>query len=311
MVLEFNIQKNKKGRNRMTRCVIIVTYEPELQHLRRLTESVEEALFIPIIVDNSEKNQVRIEMVSEHSKVISLGYNQGIAAAQNRGIEYALSIGAEIIGFFDQDSNADARLIQKLSAYIEKNEKCVVAPLALEKDTLKEYPAQNLNKIGYPQDVFVKGMKTPKKVDIVISSGMMTTATVLCKVGNYDEDYFIDFVDIEWCLRCKKANIPIYVLPDAVLLHKIGNENVSIEGMEITLHSPLRTYYKVRNSFLLMHKKNGFVFSARQIFPAIIHNFLLICRVNNKKSYLKYYFTGLIHGICGVRGKYREGKKNA
>ncbi len=291
----------------MTKCVIIVTYEPELNNLKRLSECVQDAGFTPVIVDNSLKNPVRQKEIFDGSKIISMGTNAGIAAAQNAGIQYALHEGAEIFGFFDQDSDADAKLIGQLEENLKIHGDCVVAPLALEKETLKEYPVQRLNKIGYPSDVYVKGCTAPQKVDIVISSGMMTTAGVLSKVGNFDEDFFIDFVDIEWCLRCKKAGIPVFVIPDAILMHKIGKETVAMDKLEITVHSPVRTYYKVRNAFLLLYKKAGVVFSVRQILPALLHNLLLIFRVEKKREYAKYYITGILHGIFGVRGSYGKG----
>lgn len=295
----------------MTKFVIIVTYEPELNNLKRLTQCVQDAGFVPLIVDNSEKHLVNPKEVSSQCQIVSMHQNAGIAAAQNVGISYAKKLGAEVIGFFDQDSTADEKLLKKLETTLKQLGECVVAPLALEKDTFQEYPVQKLNKIGYPYDVFVKGKKKAQQVDLVISSGMMTTAKVFEKVGNYDEDFFIDFVDVEWCLRCKKAGVPIFVIPDAVLLHKIGSENVTVGEMNIVVHSAVRTYYKVRNSFLLLYKKAGFVFTIRQILPAVLHNFLQIFSVKDKGMYLKYYLLGILHGICGVRGKYRGGKKNA
>ena len=234
--------------------------------------------------------------------------NAGIAAAQNAGVLLAKKLGAELIGFFDQDSQADAELIRRLLDYTELYEDCVIAPVALEKDTLLEYPVQRLNSIGYPKNVYVKNAKRPQKVDLVISSGTMMSMKVIEKAGMFDEDFFIDFVDIEWCLRCKKAEIPIYVFPDAVLYHKIGNETINAGQMKITVHSPLRTYYKVRNSFLLLYKKVNVIFAFRQILPAVIHNFLLIFQEENKKEYLKYYLLGICHGVCGIKGKYKKGK---
>lgn len=292
----------------MLKCIIIVTYEPELNHLHHLIKNVQNAGFISIIADNSEKNPITQQMLPEECKLVSMEGNAGIAAAQNAGIECAKKLGADIISFFDQDSNATAKLIMKLADYVEIHESCVAAPLALEKDTLLEYPVQNLNRIGYPKDVYVKNAKEPQRVDLVISSGTMMTMSVLEKVGGFDEDFFIDFVDIEWCLRCKKAGIPIYVLPDAVLYHKIGNKTIDAGEMKITVHSPLRTYYKVRNSFLLLYKKINVIFTLRQILPAVIHNFLLIFKVEKRKEYLKYYLLGILHGICGVKGKYKKGK---
>lgn len=287
----------------MEKYAIIVTYEPELLNLKRLTEETEKAGFIPIVADNSQTRFVEKSDLSSNSQLIRLGSNQGIAKAQNAGIIYALEQNAKFLVFFDQDSNADAELISKLADFVKKNESCVAVPLALDKETLKEYPVQIINRIGYPSDVFVKGENKPQRVDLVISSGMMMSADVIRKVGLYDEDFFIDFVDIEWCIRCKKSNIPIYVLPDAVLLHKIGSKNIEVSGREITVHGAARTYYKVRNSFLLLYKKINVIFAIRQILPALIHNFILIFKVKEKGSYAKYYLKGIIHGICGVCGK--------
>lgn len=295
----------------MLKCIIIVTYEPELNQLRHLVKNVQAADFLPILVDNSEKNPLKKGLFFGEIQMIAMQGNAGIAAAQNAGITLAKKLGAEIIGFFDQDSQADAELIQKLSNYTDLYEDCVIAPVALEKDTLLEYPVQRLNKMGYPKDVYVKNAKRPQKVDLVISSGTMMSMKVIEKAGMFDEDFFIDFVDIEWCLRCKKAAVPIYVLPDAVLYHKIGNEVIDAGQMKITVHSPLRTYYKVRNSFLLLYKKVNVIFAFRQILPAVIHNLLLIFRVENKKEYLKYYLLGIGHGICGVKGKYKKDNYDA
>lgn len=295
----------------MLKCIIIVTYEPALEHLSSLIKNVQTAGFLPILVDNSEKHPLKKGMFLGEIQMIFMEGNAGIAAAQNAGVLLAKKLGEELIGFFDQDSQADAELIQKLSDYTELYDGCVVAPLALEKDTLLEYPVQRLNKMGYPKDVYVKNAKRPQKVDLVISSGTMMSMKVLEKAGMFDEDFFIDFVDIEWCLRCKKAAIPIYVLPDAVLYHKIGNETIDAGQMKITVHSPLRTYYKVRNSFLLLYKKVNVIFAFRQILPAVIHNFLLIFQEENKKEYLKYYLLGICHGVCGIKGKYKKGNRNA
>jgi len=291
----------------MIKCIVIVTYEPELNHLHQLVNNVQNAGFLPIIIDNSEKKSLTQQMGLKKCKLVSMEGNIGIAAAQNAGIAFAKHLGAKMIGFFDQDSNADEELIRKLADFLTTHEFCVVAPLALEKDTFSEYPVQNLNHIGYPKDIYVKSAKEPQQVDLVISSGTMMNMCVLEKVGGFDEDFFIDFVDVEWCLRCKKARIPIYVLPDAVLYHKIGNETIDVANMKITVHSPLRTYYKVRNSFLLLYKKVNVIFAVRQILPGVIHNFLVIFKTKDKKEYLRYYLLGICHGICGVKGKYKKG----
>ena len=295
----------------MTKCVIVVTYEPELNNLKRLTQCAQKTGFTTIVVDNSEKCPVEPKDIEGTAQIVRMHGNAGIAAAQNAGIRRAKELGAEILGFFDQDSDADEKLLETLENALGVLGECVTAPIALEKDTLEEYPVHRLNRFGLPKDVFVKGQEKPVQVDLVISSGTMTTAGVFEKTGLFDEDFFIDFVDVEWCLRCKKAGVPIFVIPDAVLLHKIGSGDVAVGDKKILVHSPMRTYYKVRNSFLLFYKKAGVLFTIRQILPAVLHNFLLIFSAKDKGAYCKYYFLGILHGIFGIRGEYRGGKKNA
>ena len=73
----------------MTKCVIIVTYEPELNNLKRLIKCAEDAGFLPILVDNSEKYPVEKSNLLPQAHVISMNGNAGIAAAQNAGVLYA------------------------------------------------------------------------------------------------------------------------------------------------------------------------------------------------------------------------------
>lgn len=286
----------------MIKYAIIVTYEPEKEQIKKLTETIEKAGFLPLVADNSEKSPIDNSMVAKSTRIVRLNGNAGIAAAQNAGVDWALKHGAEILSFFDQDSEAEEELLKKLEHALKELGECVVAPVAVDQETNEEYPVQRLGRYGYPRDIYVRSKKNAVQADLIISSGTMTKADVFRKVGNFDEDFFIDFVDVEWCLRCKRAGIPVYVIPQAVLKHKIGKECIQTDHMTLTVHSPVRTYYKVRNAFLLLYKKAGVIFAIRQILPALVHNFLLLFYVKEKKQYLQYYLRGICHGIMGVRG---------
>lgn len=288
------------------KAIIIVAYEPDIGNLRRLSFLLEENKFIPIIADNSEKINVNRKDVSDSSVIITLGCNEGIAKAQNVGVRKAEELGCNIIGFLDQDSEIDSACLHKLENAIEENPEIVIAPVSIDKTTGEEYPSQRLNKIGYPYDVFVKGKSNKERVDIVISSGTMTSTRIIKEVGLMDEDFFIDFVDIEWCLRCKKKGVAIFVDPEAVLYHSIGTSDKKVLRMVINNHSAYRTYYKVRNSFLIFRKKMGLLFSLRQLIPAVGKNFISAVSSENKKMYFHYYFKAIRDGLNGKTGKLIE-----
>lgn len=279
-----------------------MTYEPKIHYLELLCDALTRQSSTVVIVDNSEQVLLR-EISNQNCIIIRNGKNMGIAAAQNIGIQQALTEGADFLSFFDQDSEVENDLLAKLLVPFDDSFYCVTAPVPINKQSGKEYPSHKLNRIGWPKDVFSFGVSKPYKVNLVISSGLTVSREVIQYIGNFDEDFFIDFVDIEWCLRCYNQNIPILIIPTAKMNHSIGDHDFLIGKIACSLHSPERTYYKVRNSFLIMRKGAPFLFSVRQISSAIIKNFLILKKTKSKNMYLRYYFLGIRDGLVGKRGK--------
>ena len=72
----------------------------------------------------------------------------------------------------------------------------------------------------------------------------------------FDEGLFIDSVDSEWCLRCRSKQIPIHVVPAAVMRHRVGNRSIRLGRFTILQHNPTRCYYQLRNCFHMMRRKH-------------------------------------------------------
>ena len=281
---------------------IIVTYEPNVQRLEMLCNSLIRQLSTVLIVDNSEYVSISNNQF-EGCTILRNGENIGIAAAQNIGIEYAITEGADILTFFDQDSQITDDLIQELLIPFKKISNCVTAPVPINKGTGKEYPSHTINWLGWPKDIFSNGKVIPYQTDLVISSGLTVPKSVIQNIGRFDEDFFIDFVDIEWCLRCKRNKISIFIIPTAKMSHSIGDNDIIVGKIVCTRHSPQRTYYKVRNSFLILRKKAPFLFFLMQSTSAIFKNYLIMKNSENSELYFRYYKMGIRDGICGKRGK--------
>ncbi len=284
---------------------VIVTYNPNqdvvLDNVKKICQYNGRA----IIVDNSTSIEFYDKIV-DSVFLISLGKNYGIAYAQNIGIKKALEEGAKVIGFFDQDSFISKNIICTLMENLKNDEVNVVSPLAINNDSKNEYPNYNFTRFGRAKKILSNGNKELYNADIVISSGMFVKSHVFKEVGFFDEEFFIDYVDTEFCYRCKKKNVKIWVNPNVLMPHKIGEEDKKVYGLSINVHSPYRTYYKVRNAFLIRKKKMPFLFCIKQKISAVLKNFTLLFGNPLKKEYRKYYFAGVKDGIKKRGGSYES-----
>lgn len=285
--------------------IVVVTFNPDIQRLNTIVDCILSVECVPILVDNSEKEwDVYYNSLNEKCTIIQMGENKGIAFAQNYGVKYAIEKGAEVIGFFDQDSLVTENIILELVNAIEKHKKEVVAPVSIDSKTNEEYPNQVITKSGLPRDVFTKEDKAVTEVNIVISSGIFVKKDIFEKIGYFDESFFIDFVDIEWCLRCYKKGIYITVINSAKMKHTIGDNFRKYGFVIVNVHSPYRTYYKVRNAFLLFTKDLNILFCLSQLLPALLQNFFLMFDSRLGSEYRKNYFNAIVDGIKKRDGKY-------
>ena len=285
--------------------IIIVTFEPDFSLLMQNIRLINKVGYIAIIVDNSINKKVSEYALDCSYTLINLNGNFGIAHAQNTGILRAFDLGCDTIMLFDQDSELTERLLNELPNYISEG-KMIVAPIPIDLSSNKEYPTYRMNKIGVTKKVFSNSILNPYQTDFIIASGMCISKKVFDIIGLFDEDFFIDFVDVEFCLRCKQKNIPIWITPNIKMRHKIGICHKKKCFIDINIHSPYRTYYKIRNCFLLKKKKFPFVYRAKQIISALFKNMFLLFFKSNSKEYRMYYFKGLKDGLRKRTGSFES-----
>ena len=101
----------------MTSC-IIVCYRPDLGQLAGLCSHVLGDGANVIVVDNTEQPYLDRGNFPDGCSLITLGYNSGIAHAQNVGVAAALAAGATVLAFFDQDSKIGAGFLNRLVSSI-------------------------------------------------------------------------------------------------------------------------------------------------------------------------------------------------
>ncbi|MFN0290507.1 rhamnosyltransferase [Pedobacter helvus] len=283
---------------------VIVTYNPIIENLTHLCDDLNREGVYVILVDNSEQTALSCFHSNLNIEIINLNGNFGIANAQNSGIRYALEKSADVIVFFDQDSGIEKGFVSNLLSPIKNNNPIVLAPVFYDEQQGFEYPSFRFNKFNLLNKVYSNNSVKPYEVDVVISSGSAATIAVFEKAGLMDEDFFIDFVDIEWSIRCRKNEIPIYVVPQAKMIHSIGEKSIDIGIMRGFIHSSYRSYYKLRNPFLLLRKSHvPIILGVKEVIAAMVHQFVFMFYVKKKRTYFKIYLLAIFDGIKGIRGK--------
>jgi len=282
---------------------VIVCYRPDLQQLQRLCKELIVGGSKVVLIDNTKEPYLENHMLPANCQLITLGHNSGIAHAQNIGVDAIIKAGGEVIAFFDQDSQIETKMFKLLISELNLGKSDIVSPRCLDNLNHIELPALVVNRYGIARPKYSLNSTHPYQVDIIISSGTVATKEVFQVSRNFDEDLFIDYVDTEWCLRCRKKDIPIRVVPSAIMYHRIGKNTIKIGPLTVQVHSPERCYYQIRNCFHLFRKCHiPFLFAAKEVLSIYINRMLLLFLVESPILYVKTYLHATIDGLLGVVG---------
>jgi GT2 family glycosyltransferase len=88
--------------------------------------------------------------------------------------------------------------------------------------------------------------KSPFSVDAASGAAMLVRRGVFEDVGFIDEDFFLYFEEIDWCLAVRRAGYQILAVPNATVWHKISDT--------LGTSSPVIDYYMLRNHLRLISR---------------------------------------------------------
>lgn len=222
-------------------------------NIKRLSASVD----VVCAVDNSSSDKGCVFADNEKVRYIPLMANQGIAYAQNVGIECLLGMGCRYMLFVDDDSVVEEGSIPALQRNYEQLQSKgyrvgAVGLRAYNKISGQPYDYA-WNRLG---EMTLEG-EHYTEVSRMMSSGMFTTSDVLQDVGYMETDLFIDGVDSEWCWRGRRKGYRYFVCEDLRLNHMLGLGTRKLLGKEISITPAYRFYYQYRNYLRLV--KRGYV----------------------------------------------------
>jgi rhamnosyltransferase len=247
---------------------VVITYEPDTGKLSSLLLSLGKQVSQFIVVDNTplpdDRVRVAVEATPElggNVQIVRLGENLGIAAALNVGVRSAIVAGAEYVLLSDQDSLPAPNMVEELlRVAIDRQRAGIrvggVGPVYVDNITGQTFGFQ----VQDPRRLFYSvrdGGQADPWVEIVtgISSGMLVPVDVFAAVGGMREDYFIDYVDTEWCHRARHAGYTLFGTSRARMNHHLGDDTFPVWYLRwrpFSSYSPLRLYYRFCIVILLM-----------------------------------------------------------
>lgn len=236
---------------------VVVTYNPNSELLSSMLLALRSQVEKIVIIDNGSKVPICIPLElseCETIELLGLGNNFGLAFAQNVGIKLAIKEGGEFVLLMDQDSIPSENMVSILKAAhlrLSKlgNKVAAVGPRIVARNGVMKASFSHVSGLRVVRKLCDKNKVV--STDYLISSGCLVSKQALVSIGVMREDLFIDYIDIEWCLRARALGYDSFGVCDAVLSHALGDDPLVILGKQFPLHSPLRHYYIFRNAILL------------------------------------------------------------
>lgn len=293
---------------------IVVLYNPDLPTLIELLNSVKHQVSHIVIADNSTQSTIKDEIAnilndfSGMSTYIDLKDNVGIAIAQNKAIELAITQNATHLLLLDQDSYLPDSIVAGLSAAYKTLEAqghhiACLAPSFIDKKINKMAPVVYYKGL-IRKRVIPTGEEAYIIADHVISSGSLIPVKAWFKIGKLQENLFIDYVDTEWCLRAKKLGYLTFVIPKVTLIHDIGDGYAKVGTRNVVLHSDFRNYYMIRNSiYLILYSRLQYNFRILELLKIPFYLILYTFYSKEKTKTLKIMILAIKDGILKNMGK--------
>ena len=285
-------------------CAVVITFFPDTGFPERL-EKIAAQVSRVIVVDNgttgeSGANLERALGVSGYVTCIRNSENLGVAAALNQGIRRALAEEGDCswIVTFDQDSLPAGDMVEKMLT------------------VWKSHPHSEKLMVAGPRTAFVDSTSLPdpaadrswREVTHVITSGSLISRRAFELAGYFNEGLFIDYVDIEYCLRLRTLGYHVIEVHSTEILHHMGRLEERLflgEKVHPTHHPPLRRYYQFRNALLLHRQYRESQRPWRRRNRIILMKILVLILLYEKQRLRSLFqiLRGIGHGLAGRSGR--------
>lgn len=269
--------------------VILTTYKPDAGFRSRIADLSK--LATVIIVDNTPGGYSFSSQESDGLVILQDGRNKGLGRALNIGIKKARQLGCEQVILFDQDSTPSASFAQALLNALHDAGDCAAVGPKLIDD--QELTSPCVEKYGGVTEV-----------PYLATSGMAFNIGNLSAIHQFDEDLFLDFVDMEWCLRMRfQEGWKFYCLESVLMPHRLGLAQRKLLGITYHVPPPYRHYFQFRDTFFLSRKSYAPVRLRWRLRLILLPKLLLYPLIlDNGLERVSWMARGIRDALFGVKG---------
>lgn len=184
-----------------------------------------------IIINNTRDDISKLARIIPTTKIINNDSNLGFARGVNQGITLALSMkDVDSILLLNNDLEISFGSIEMLKKTLNtKKSAGIVSPILRHSENMYDWGGKFNKWIGnVKHQNFEQKPKRVIDVDSVAGAAMLIKRELIEKIGMFDEQFFLYFEDLDFCLRCKNAGYKIYIDPEIVATHEISKSSTAM-----------------------------------------------------------------------------------
>jgi GT2 family glycosyltransferase len=210
-----------------------------------------------IIVDNasSDDSLVHLRGLGPEVHIIESASNLGFSGGCNLALKAAEKLGVEFVFFLNNDCTVTPSTLGALvSASDSLRNNAILGAVVRYSDNgaLQFFRAVSSSTMGIPEFELPKEEKLSAQQDLIESdfifgAALFAPMSILRSVGRFDERFFLNFEETDWCYRAKKKGFSCFVVKKAETFHK-GSASLG------ALAGPMQTYFIQRNRLLFCEK---------------------------------------------------------
>lgn len=237
--------------------IIVLNYNG-VEHLKDSLTSLENQTYknIEIILVDNNSADNSVEYASKNFpnvRIIENEKNLGVTGGNNAGIKAAKG---KYVALFNNDAVADPQWLKELVKVIESDDKIgfVCGKIYDFSNKKRLQFAGAKADLSYRLYMELVGAREIDKgayeevstIDFAHACALLTRKKLMMEIGLEDEDFFIYFDELDYCLRAKKLGYKSLYVPKAVVYHKHEPRHDKI--------TPFEHYYLSRNLVMLYFK---------------------------------------------------------
>lgn len=285
----------------------VVTYNPDIERFIENVNSICSQVSKVIVFDNGSNNISRISKIAKKYNnllLISCKKNRGLAYALNVICEKAAESDVDWILLLDQDSVSEEKCIKTFSEYFDLEKAAILCPVMFDSRRRVRIPQK---KNDYTE------------IEECIQSGAVYNVNILKEVGFFDEWYFIDYIDYDYCISVRRKGYKIYQINSLLLDQEASTiktvfchdffmkaaRKLNLEFLAKLSYRPIikprRSYYTARNRVYYIYKNRDMLNVPLEKVKGVFANIRNIVRIRDHIGTATSIYKGVLDGKKKVR----------